>query len=270
MGLFLNFCGLVTVIKMTEEWVLFWYQCLSENSEYSSYCRAVECGDCQTMRAQEERFPLIHEIYADFGPTFGWPLRGLDDPMWKEWFEPRRHLFMYSIQEVTERNPASRPGHLTINVPLAADLAEVETLFKRFIQEIATDQNRERAPAPKYQLHTTRGRVACGYQQVRQAVHTSTVSYTFDPETFEYVTIEQAMVQFLKNEVLTMGWSIKNSTYKTLVADGTINPDEFEGFKVRINKCRRDFVALSRNTLRGRFPDLTPFEGDVMDQFWGE
>ena len=33
------------MIEMTEEWVSFWYQCLSQNIDYSLYCDARVSGD---------------------------------------------------------------------------------------------------------------------------------------------------------------------------------------------------------------------------------
>lgn len=257
---------------MTEEWVLFWYQCLSENLDYSEYCSAMRDGDFARSQKLESRFPLLPELYGDFGGLFGWPEKGVQGGDWKEWFEPKRHLFLQSVEEVAAGAvPTLVEGHVLLRVPLQVSAEATSALVHDYLNRKYSLESPASAPISKYRLHTRGNRIACGYQQVRQAVHTSTVSYAIDPVTFDYLPIRQVIVNFLRGELDNMGWSISVECRKRLLDHGTLDEDTFENFKVRINKCRRDFMALSQNVIRGRFPDLTPYpDSRVMDQFWGE
>lgn len=157
-----------------------------------------------------------------------------------------------------------------LRVPLQESSEATMALVREYVDHLYLAGVSSVAPRTKYQLHMRGNRIACGYQQVRQAVHTSTVSYAIDPLTYDYLPIRQVIVSFLRGELDHMGWSIGTKSRRQLMEEGTLDEDNFENFKVRINKCRRDFVALSQNVIRGRFPDITPYpESRVMDQFWG-
>ena len=258
------------MINMTEEWVSFWYQCLSENMDYSAYCNARAEGQSQTCKDYEARFPKIETLYEDFGPLDGWPDGGIKSARWKAWFEPRRQLFIADVREVispSEYQPD--PSRLLLTIPLHSDeattLSAVKSFFETYYRthKVATDAQ------PKYRLNTKDGRVAHGYEKVRQACLTSYRSYTFDDD-FEYRDVKDVICHFLKNEIDDLGWSMKDEVRQELMTHGTMNPDSYEIFRVRVNKCRREFSALSRGALNGRFPDDTYFESEVLDQFRGE
>lgn len=75
---------------MTEEWVSHWYQCLTQNIDYSLYCDARDSGNEVQCAAYEARFDRVRDIYDDFGTLDGWPDAGMQSALWQEWFEPRR------------------------------------------------------------------------------------------------------------------------------------------------------------------------------------
>jgi len=257
---------------MTEEWVLFWYQCLSQNLTYSEYCSAAERGDRKTCARLAKKFPLLPELCEDFGPPLGWPIGGVKGEAWKSWFAPKRHLFMQAVEQMAgEVTVAPENGYAFLRVPLLPTAQATLALVRDHLNRLYATGERTVAPLPKYRLHLRGKRVACGYEQVRQAVHTSTVSYAIN-EDGEYVSIRQAVVGFLRGELKNMGWQIDAKTREELVRPGgDLDDDAYEKFRVRVNKCRRDFIALSQNALHGRFPDTTPrTDSEVMDQFWGE
>ena len=258
---------------MTEEWVSFWYLCLNENLDYSTYCDARKTNDAATCAALEQRFDKIAEIYEDFGELGGWPPNGIDDPQWKEWFEPRRHLFMVEPQEVTQPELYKKQlQHLLLDVPLHPDVAQTVKAVKVYLEgHYAKQPALPPLPNPKYKLLTrSKGNPWCGYQQVRQACLTAMRSYVFDDE-YEYRNLYDTKVEFLRHEIGNLGWeNIKQSTLMKFKETGYISDEEFEPFRVRIDRCRRDFEAFAKNVIRGRFPDDSPFDSRVMDQFWGE
>lgn len=258
--------------QMTEEWVLFWYQCLSENQTYSEYCSAAERGDKQTCAKLAKKFPLLPELCTDFGPPLGWPRGGVNGEDWREWFTPKRHLFMQAVEQVsTDATIVPTDGYLLLRIPLQQTAAATSALVRDHLNRLYATAEQTAAPAPKYRLHLRGQRVACGYEQVRQAVHTSTVSYAID-ERGEYVPIRTAIVNFLRGELSNMGWKMSTPAKAALMkVGGDVDEDTYEKFRVRVNKCRRDFAALSQNALHGRFPDITPRnDSEVNDQSWGE
>lgn len=203
--------------KITEEWVLFWYQCLSENLDYSDYCSAQERGEIAACQKLESQFPLLPELHRDFGSLTGWPNGGIQGPAWKAWFEPRRHLFIQSVEEVKEGTELSSiEGSIMLRVPLQESSEATMALVREYVDHLYLAGVSSVAPRTKYQLHMRGNRIACGYQQVRQAVHTSTVSYAIDPLTYDYLPIRQVIVSFLRGELDHMGWSIGTKSRRLL------------------------------------------------------
>ena len=80
--------------EMTEEWASFWIQCLSANHDYGDFAAAMKRGDTAKCLLMEERIRGITDLYRDFGDIYGRTQTYETCPDWKEWFEPRRHLFL--------------------------------------------------------------------------------------------------------------------------------------------------------------------------------
>lgn len=256
---------------MTEEWVSFWYQALSQNLDYSAYCLARQDGDSEKCKGIEAQFPKVAEIYDDFGAMDGWHDAGLSGDLWKGWFEPRRHLFLATPKEISEPQLYQHnDSNVLLDIPLQASLEATAESVRRFLVHFYQTHRIDPTPPPKYQLHQIAGHVAHGYEKVRQACLMSTKCYSYDLDTFESLSVEKGLVQFLRNEIEELGWTLDPASLKVLRDTGHIDIDRFESFKVRLNRCRREFAAMARNTIRGRFPDTTPFKSDVMDQFKGE
>lgn len=258
--------------QMTEEWALFWRQCLTENLTYSEYCSAVARGDKKTCARLAKTFPLLPELVKDFGPSLGWPRGGVSGEDWREWFEPKRHLFMQAVEQLGEGAKTEQTeGYVLLRVPLQPTVTATTALVRNHLNYLYSMAPPAPAPSPKYQLYLRRQRVASGYKRVKQAVHTSTVSYAID-EHGEYVSVRQAIVNFLLDEHDSMGWRMNTPAKAALMKKGGDRDDAiYEKFRVRVDRARRDFVALSQNALHGRFPDLTPRDdSEVIDQFWGE
>jgi|GEM_PF-2055212 len=253
---------------MTEEWVSFWYQCLTQNIDYGIYSSARRECNAKRCAELEARFERIADIYNDFGELDGWPDDGMQCPEWKPWFEPRRHLFMSHPSEVeTPDQYVQRQGHLLIDLPLQQNEAATAETVRQFLSDYYAGKTIAPATPPKYQLHTRNGRLAHGYRQVQTACASVVRSYRVDPETDDDRRFEDAVAEFVRHEIDNMGWKLDPEARRVLQETGKLSAQRLESFKAMLTKCRRDFQAFAKNTIRGRFPDDSPFESTVLDMF---
>jgi hypothetical protein len=250
---------------VTEEWVSLWYQCLSQNIDYSLYCNARESGDAAKCREYEARFDKVAEIYDDFGTMDAWPEEGIQCPYWKKWFEARKHLFMDAARHVTD--PAQyvvREGFVLLEIPMQVDAKSTGTIVDTFLTRHFENNDVVPAPKAKYKLYENSAR---SIQRVRQACRSVVRSYLYDLDTADELKRKDAIKQFVRHEIDNMEWSIDPRTRKELMKSGTLPDDRYESYRVMLNKCRRDFRAYAANTIRGSFPDDRPFESNVQDIF---
>jgi hypothetical protein len=253
---------------MTEEWVSLWYQCLTQNIDYSLYCQARDNGNAAKCAELEARFDKIAAIYEDFGTLDGWPEAGTQSELWREWFEPRRHLFMSAPRVVSDpQRYEGRPGHVLLDVPVQADTKATAELVAALIERQRASGAVLAAPMPKYMLREVGGKVAHGLQQVRQACRSVARSYRYDPETFEELRHVDVVAAFVRHEIDNMGWTLDPKARSELDSTGRLSEQRIESFKAMLNKCRRDFKAFAANTIRASFPDDRPFESNVLDVF---
>lgn len=255
--------------KMTEEWALLWYQCLYTNQDYDRYVQLEHYGEVEGPPSQWDHIEGIDVLYEDFGPLDDGPNVDLKSQYWKEWFVPRKHLFLPVVENIENiKMFEHKPNHIALNVPLQSTAQETANIVEEYLDGLYRNQTVIPAQGPKYRLHLKNGRVAHGYQQVRQAVITA----TRDPEftwSEKQPTVKENMIRFLQREINNLGWTLDPKARDDLMLRGVMNDDRFESFKVRINRCRRDFRAFSRNAVRGRFPDLTPFRSEIFDHIGG-
>lgn len=254
--------------KMTEEWALLWYQCLYANQDYARYVQLVCYGEVEGPPSQWDHIEGIDDLYEDFGPVDDGPNVDLTSVYWEEWFEPRKHLFIPSIEAIDHTSEILlKPDHIALIIPLQSTARETSKIVENYIDRYYKNKIINAAQPPKYQLHLKNGRVALGYQQVRQAVITATRDPDFSWS--EKKNIKENMIKFLQRELDNLGWTLDPKAREDLMVRGVMSEERFEIFKTRINRCRRDFRALSRNAVRGRFPDITPFTSEVYDHISG-
>jgi len=255
---------------MTEEWVSFWYQCLCRNLDYDNYCVARQNIDVERCQELEKQFEHIAEIYKDFDDVSD-GFDGLNSESWKDWFEPRKHLFIPEIKLITDPSKyIASKDHILINVPLLEVKSDTEKLLKQFLTDYYT--NNEVVPAPKYQLLMNGNRVAYGYQQVRQACIAGFHSYREfagfrDGEGEGDLSYKKTVANFIRREIDNLGWGIQDNERHILETTGLLTEDQFDKFKPRVVKYRNEFKALARNVLRNRFPDMSSFDSNVTDYF---
>ena len=263
--------GCSKMTKMTQEWVLLWMQCLFQNMDYQQYCIHSDADDEEEEKAALERkFPLIADIYEDFGSEKSWPKMGLDDPKWREWFEPRRHLFMADIKELKVGEEAQhKKGFITLQIPLQKRLSETVADVEAFLAPSYSISSYEPQPEPKYKLNLKRdGNVAIGYEEVRQAVITSTDEELFDAYmTGKRLTVKQAQIEFLRRKINELGWSLSVFEKRKLIDDGYLDEDNYESMKTRINRSRKLFGLLSANAVYASFPNDKVVDSKSWDYF---
>lgn len=251
---------------MTEEWVSLWYQCLTQNIDYSLYCKARDEGDAAKCAVLEARFDKIAGIFEDFGTLDGWPEAGMQSELWREWFEPRRHLFMSAPRVVSPvQGYEARPGYVLLEVPIQDDPKATAALVVDLIERQRVTGSMGLAPRPKYALREVDGKLAHSLQQVRQACRSVARSYRYDLETFEELRHVDAVTAFARHEIDNMGWTLDPKARAELDSTGRLSEQRLESFKAMLNRCRRDFRAFAANTIRASFPDDRPFESSVLD-----
>jgi len=251
---------------MTEEWASLWYQCLTQNIDFSLYCQAREDGNAAKCAVLEAKFDKIAGIYDDFGTLDQWPESGMQSQLWREWFEPRRHLFMSAPRVVSDlRGYEARPGYLLLEVPVHDDAKATGALIAELIDRQRGAGSVGQAPRPKYTLRQVDGKPAHGLQQVRQACRSVARSYLYDLETFEKLRHVDAVAAFVRHEIDNMGWTLDPKARAELESTGRLPEQRLESFKAMLNRCRRDFKAFAANTVRASFPDDRPFESTVLD-----
>ena len=251
---------------MSEEWASLWFQCLTQNMDYAAYCAARQDGDAAKCAALETKFDRIADIYADFGPLELWPDAGMDSAMWREWFEPRRHLFMSSPRVVADpQRYERRPGYVLLDVPIQDDSKATAALVGELIERLRATEALEQAQRPKYTLREVGGKVAHGLQQVRQACRSVARSYRYDLETFEELRHVDAVAAFVRHEIDNMEWKLDPKARAELDSTGRLPVQRLDSYKAMLNKCRRDFRAFAANTIRASFPDNRPYESNVLD-----
>jgi hypothetical protein len=263
--------GRSKMTKMTEEWALLWMQCLFQNMDYQKYCIHSDADDEEEEKAElAQKFPLIADLYEDFGYERSWPKLGLDDTKWRDWFEPRRHLFMADIKELKAGEEAEhKNGFITLHLPLQKRLSETVADVEAFLSPLYATKAFESQPEPKYRLNLKRdGRVAIGYEEVRQAVITSTDEELFDAYiTGKRLTVKQAQIGFLRRKINDLGWSLTVFEKRKLIDAGYLDEDIYESMKTRINRSRKLFGLLSANAIYASFPNNKVIDSESWDYF---
>lgn len=254
---------------MTEQWVILWYQCLSENYDYSLYADARMADDLATCREYERQFEMIADIYEDFGK-----LDSLydcdatpDSQWWIEWFEPRRHLFMPRLEILSNEQRCNDPNSVVIRIPLGATLEATVAAAQELITQAYEKSDIAGANLPKYRLFEIDNTPAVKLDLVRRAVITSISKRLYRPSSETGDVVNQVSIEFLQHHHNDMGWGLSTREVDDLELRNIIPVYRKDSFRTRIHRNRQLFRKLSRNTLRASFPDQRPFKSLVWDRF---
>lgn len=250
-----------------EHWALLWYQCLSENYDYSMYADARAFDDVAVCLEYEKKFNLIEDIYADFGKLESLLDSGTDGYRWQQWFKRKKYLFMPDVTQVEDENFQHRQDSLLLNIPIHGNLEDTLREAQRQIELAFEARSSYRPVLPKYQLRIVDGRIAHGYEEVRQAVITSVGKHVGPPNAQDQQSIRDSMLKFLARHIDELGWTIDSHAKIDLQANRKMDDLRYDSFRARINTSRKKFRAFSRNALRASFPDDRPYDSLVWDRF---
>jgi hypothetical protein len=245
---------------MTEEWVQYWSYLLMWNADYDEYMTARKSGDVKKCRALEGRFERVAEIYEDFGYVdivFPMPEQGLIADRWQRWFTDRKHLFMAPAEVIAPGQLApDKAGHITLSIPLRETADETAAKVAEFLTSHYQNADVVSAKPPKYTLWEDE---SLGIAQVRKAciVAQGWNGYDEDGEPLDSV---RRITYFARLHLDMMKWSIDPKAKKALDAGRALPIERFNSYKQMYYRSWRHAKALARNTIRGRFPDTTPFE----------
>lgn len=258
--------------SMTEEWAMLWYQCLSENYDYSLYADARLAGDVATCKKYEQQFELIADIYEDFGKLESLMTCDFDRDSfwWREWFQPRQHLFMADVKQLHELPAAITPDSLILSVPLHGALDETLAAANRVIEGAYAKAGLGNTRMPKYRLREIDGVPAVKIDLVRHAVITSISKWSYQPSPSDGDKVNKISIEFLKRHMHDMGWHLGPREMEDLMVHNYVAPDRQESFETLIRRHRKLFRTLSRNAIRASFPDKRPFQSRVWDRFKSE
>ncbi|RFP17987.1 hypothetical protein D0T25_20645 [Duganella sp. BJB488] len=238
------------------------------NIDYGMYCRARAAVDETTCKQLEAKFPGIADIYTDFDELDKWPEDGLQSEQWRNWFEPRRELFMPQIGEViTPTEHVAKQGHVLLDLPLLANQADTEELVQQYLKSYYAKPGFIPAAAPKYNLHLTDGKLALNLKEVRQACVSAEHSYAYFSDDADEIGFKKAVTEFVRHHIDDMGWSLDEKARKLLDEKHRLSDENHSSFAARLTRSRRHFVALCRNAIRGRFPDVSEFDSLVLKKF---
>lgn len=257
---------------MTEEWAMLWYQCLSENYDYSLYSDARIAGDKVACQEYEYKFPLIADIYNDFGKLNSLHDCSFDPDSWwwQEWFTARRHLFLPDVKQLTELPAAITPDTMVLSIPLTGTKDETVATAMRAIVSAFDRSGQADTVLPKYRLMEKDCAPAVKIDQVRHAVITSIDKYSYQPSSEQGNSVNKVSIEFLKRQLGNMGWHFGEREMDDLMQRNLVEPERQESLAVLIRRHRKIFRALSRNTIRASFPDKRPFKSLVWDRFKSE
>jgi len=146
--------------KDVEEWVSWWFCFLDRNEAYFNYCEAIATNDVDRAKRIEDFVGIsLADLYEDWGEL--WPIAFGDtnDPAWKAWFEPRRHLFIdktiidsvSTVADSTEYKPQA--GHLLLDIPLAMTANDIVEQVRDVLKNYRRADYKAIVIPAKYQLY---------------------------------------------------------------------------------------------------------------------
>jgi len=246
---------------------MLWYQCLSENYDYSLYSEAKEKGDEETCAAYEAKFDKIAEIYEDFGKLESLNSWRMDSHIWQAWFPQRKHLFLPNVQVSAAH--AEDNWHLNLTIPLDGPIEETIAEASRMIRSACEQSPHMETIAPKYRLHTVEGKTVHDISVIRKSVITS-INKWLNASPGYTPDVGVLIQEFAAHHLEDMEWKLSDADYETLQRTHRLPVYRIEAFTTVVTRYRKTFRALSRNTIRGHFPDTSPYKSLVWDRFQGK
>jgi hypothetical protein len=271
-------------VTMTEQWAHLWTECLFGNSDYAQYAVAQDAFDevddadeiyaddqeYLDIKALEVKFPLLKEIYSDFGSELSFGRSETKSEKWKSWFKKYKHLFFEDVEVHKIAPSIIKNGHQLLEVPICRDIDDTINNFRRYL-ESSHKEVKEYSSGPKYKLLTKNRKTVLSFEAVRRSVIAGTdddlhnLNFSKKPHT-----VEDAIILFLQKNYEHLGLNWGNADRRLLMDKGEISFFKKDSIRTSVGQWRQNFKLLSANTIRGRFPDITPFDSRSWDLFQGK
>lgn len=258
---------------ITAKWLRLWMFCFQQNTDFEAYCVARRDKDESACQDLEGRFDRIMELYADWGNIHLINARSSSDSF-AAWKNERHHLFYRSslIRWIEDPNAyVHSPGRFLLDVPFAEHKADTLKQLNRYVDFVY--KMRDRAahhstkpvarlvnlplPAAKYSLHgdfnkATRGRVT-------KAIYVAFYRYKQIQNNGKPLSTSETVLAIKQDPKNPLGWKMLRADESAL-SSNAFKKHLFAGSGTEITllkRHRKDFAALVRNTIYGRFPDFT-------------
>lgn len=248
-------------------WISGWLYCFQHNPEYKAYCDAKQHKDIVCCIELEKQHAPIADLYLDWGDIHSIDARSSSESF-VSWYESKKNLFQdYSLVSwvADPVNYIHRPGHLLLDVPFADLKSVTMENLKRFIDfaykfrmqtveqsMIAAERMANQPlPGPKYTLAGDLMNSSIG--RLLKAIYINDISSK--EKSGRHLTNAELVLYAMRDPENPFNWKMQKHDHEA-VAAGTFYNSITDSSEISlIKRHRKDFDALVRNTVRGRFPD---------------
>ena len=250
-------------------WISCWLYCFQRNVEYRKYSIAKQEDNYELINAMQGKFPKLAELYLDWGDISKVnPL--VHTESFKIWYASKKPLFEQISLVTWISDPSTyvhTEGHLLIEVPFSDTKVETLENLKRFIDfayeyrdravKSSTIQEARIAnkplPLPKYCLHGHLMNSSDG--RLHKAIFVNHIRTHKAPD--KPLTNAEIVLKAYRDPRNPFEWELTPLDLKAIAA-GTFYNSLTNGVELNlIKRHRKDFEALVRNTIHGRFPDYS-------------
>lgn len=244
-------------------WLRLWIHFLKLNPNYKAYCIARRAGDTATCTTLEVQHARLNAIYADLGDLYEVDTARSNTESYFKWWMGHRHFFTPIVSVKTINDHASykpRSGHLLMEVSLTQNrkdvVAKVESFLAdvyehriRIMEESKFDSLRlatQPVPPPKYAMIGKVSKATAG--AVSKAIYANLHCRT-------KLSMAETVLAMMRDPKNPFGWKL-TAIEEQDIAKGRFKLVSIDTEVKLLRRARKDFDALVKNTLEGRFPDF--------------
>ena len=250
-------------------WISGWLYCFQHNPDYKVYCDAKQRMDTECCIELEKQHTAIADLYLDWGAIHAIDARS-STQSFKSWYAAKKNLFHeYSLVSwvADPVSYAHRPGHFLLDVPFAdlksitmENLKRYIDLAYKFRKQAAEQSTIEAArlvnqplPGPKYTL--TGDLMNSSIGRLLKAIYVNDIN-SREKEGKPFTNAE-LVLRAMRDPENPFEWKMLKHDHEAVAAGTFYNSITDSSEIALIKRHRKDFDALVRNTVRGRFPDYT-------------
>lgn len=255
-------------MKINATWIRQWLLCLLNNEDYLAYCLRPREEEIIEENEGSRLNTSISNVFADFGDLYA-ELPTFSTNEVKAWIHSRRSLFFSSTKVVSIANPGlheKKAGHILLDIELSEDIEITLKEVKRvlgiaYLPELSYRLHTGKQgmlplkPLAKYALHGDCNMATLG--RVRKAVSAGMYRHRDSPLRAKPLSITETVLAIKKDKRNAFGWTMSSDDLEA-EKRGAFGSHILASSEVALLKrARKDFAALVRNVIHGRFPDFT-------------